>query len=558
MEIFLMGNYTQDLVANTFSRLSEVQNLKFSVYTSGFNQYRQEIINSASQLYQQAHDVVFLSVDLFTLTEDIIYSNDDSAANLFEDRIIEFIQLLEILDKNVKNTQVFVDNFFFFQPVTMATIEYNSPYGYQQLENLANVMLTEAVARSNNLKIVDVKSLIVKKGAENLFDERMYYLAKSHWSQAGLKALAGLYLRYFKAYKGIRKKCIVLDLDNTLWGGIIGDDGIENIKLSNDGEGKAFYDFQRELLKLYNRGILLAINSKNTEDIVLETMKKHPYMILKPEHFISMKINWNNKAQNMKEIADEINIGLDSLVFLDDSEFEREIISSQFPEIYVPALPKDFSAYPNFIRQLDVFDFLSLTGDDFARNKMYKANVQRDNLKKSVINIEDFYYSLDMKATIDKISPFQVPRIAQMTQKTNQFNLRTKRYTESDIKRFMEDDSHKVYFLSLADKFGDNGIVGTAVINLDGKTAFIDSFIFSCRALGRTAETVLLNFIVEDVKTNGLKYLEGEYIPTKKNMPCKDFYKEHGFVNKDGKWTIRLDEYQAKQIPWIKVNRFDS
>ena len=553
MEVFFLGNYTQNLIADTFSRLAKAQNFEIHVHTSGFNQYRQEIINPKSQLYQHSPDVVYLSIDLFTLTEDIIYSNDGATANLFEDRVNDFLQLLENLDKNVKGTQVFVDNFFFFRPVTMATIEYNSPYGYLQLENVANNLLTEMVDKSNNLKIVDVKNLVAQKGTENLFDERMYYLAKSHWSQTGLHELAGLYLRYFKAYKGIRKKCIVLDLDNTLWGGIIGDDGIENIKLSNDGEGKAFYDFQRELLKLYHRGILLAINSKNTEEIVVETMEKHPYMLLKPDHFISMKINWNNKAQNMQEIADEINIGLDSLVFLDDSEFEREVIMNKFPEIYTPALPKDFSEYPNFIRQLDAFDFLSLTGDDFARNKMYKSNIQRDKLRKSTMNIEDFYYSLDMEATINKITPFQVPRIAQMTQKTNQFNLRTQRYTESDIKRFMEDDNYEVYFLSLADKFGNNGIVGTAIINFDYNTAFIDSFIFSCRALGRTAETALLNFIVEDVKSKGLKKLEGEYLPTKKNMPCKEFYKEHGFEEQSGKWFVELTNYRPKQIPWIKV-----
>lgn len=553
MEVFFLGNYTQNLVADIFGRKAKTQNFEIRVHTSGFNQYRQEIIDPESQLYRHSPDVVFLSVDLFTLTEDIIYSNADNLSELFEERINDFLQLLETLDQNLTGIQVFIDNFFYFRPVAMATLEYNSTYSYLQLENMANSLLVETVAGLNNVKIVDLKSLVAQKGAENLFDERMHYLAKSHWSQAGLQELTGLYLRYFKAFKGIRKKCIVLDLDNTLWGGIIGDDGVENIKLSNDGEGKAFYDFQRELLKLYNRGILLAINSKNTEDIVLETMKKHPYMILKPEHFISMKINWNNKAQNMKEIADEINIGLDSLVFLDDSEFEREIISSQFPEIYVPALPKDFSEYPNFIRQLNIFDFLNLTGDDFARNKMYKSNIQRDKLRKSTMNIEDFYFSLDMEATINKITPFQVPRIAQMTQKTNQFNLRTQRYTESDIKRFMEDENHEVYFLSLADKFGNNGIVGTAIVNLDGGTAFIDSFIFSCRALGRTAETALLNFLIDDVEKKGIQKLEGEYLPTKKNMPCKDFYKDHGFKEENGKWHISLNNYEQKQIPWIKI-----
>lgn len=555
MRVFLTGNYTQELLANILGKFANEEKLDLDIHLSGFNQYRQEIINPNAELYQLNPDIVFLSIDLFTLVEDIIYSNDADRADLFEKRLSETMILLNQLDKNLNGTQVFIDNFFFKSPVSMSTLEYNSPFGYLPFENIANSELYKTAGQLKNIKIVDVKGLVSESGSENLFDNRMHYLAKSHWNHNGLKQLAKLYIRYIKAFKGIRKKCIVLDLDNTLWGGILGDDGMENIKLSNDGEGKAFYDFQRELLKLYKRGILLAINSKNTEEIVRDTMLKHPYMILKPEHFISMKVNWNNKAQNMKEIADEINIGLDSLVFLDDSEFEREVIKSQFPEIFTPELPKDFSDYPSFLRSLDKFDFLGLTGDDFARNKMYKANVQRDQLKKETINIEEFYYSLDMVATVRKIEDFHVPRIAQMTQKTNQFNLRTKRYTEADIKNFKSSPDHEVYYLSLADKFGDNGIVGTAIVHKEENQFFIDSFIFSCRALGRTAETALLNYIINDVADKGVNTLTGEYIPTKKNMPCKDFYENHNFTKKPNNfWEIRIDNYKAKKLPWIKIN----
>ena len=556
MKIYFLGNYTQDLVVAQFRQLCKNENLELDTHLSGYNQYRQEIIDSGSQLNQLQPDVVYLSLDLFTWVEDFVYEDKADKYNLFENRFDEVLDLLEMLHSNLPNTQVFIDNFLFYRPVLMTTIELNSTVSYSEIENVANKKLKDFTDSFKNFSIIDIRSLVIQHGASALIDERMYYLAKSHWSLKGLTELAKFYLRYFKAFKGIRKKCIVLDLDNTLWGGIIGDDGIENIKLSNDGEGKAFYDFQRELLKLYNRGILLAINSKNTEEIVKDTMMNHPYMILKPEHFVSMKVNWNNKAQNMKEIADEVNIGLDSLVFLDDSEFEREVVSSQFPEIFVPELPKDFSEYPNFIRKLDVFDFLSLTGDDISRNKMYKANIQRDRLMKSTINIEKFYYSLDMIATVGTIEDFQIPRIAQMTQKTNQFNLRTIRYTDGDIKKMMLSPDYEVYYLSLADKFGDNGIVGTAIIEIKNSEAFIDSFVFSCRALGRTAETVLLNFIIENVLLKGHKKLKGEYIPTKKNMPCKDFYVRHHFVeDSKNSWGIDLDHYKAIKLPWIKVKQ---
>lgn len=556
MKVLFIGNYTQDLLVNIFQQQLKELNYKLEVKVSGFNQYRQEIINTNSHLYSFSPDVIFFSLDLFMLTEDIIYSKSSNKSNLFEERLNETVQLIDLLADNLQNTQIFIDNFFYYQPVTMGTIEYNSPHSYLQSENIANTYLMNVIENKRNVKVVDVRSLLIKKGTENLIDNRMHYLAKSHWNHNGLKLLSGLYLRYLNAFTGKRKKCIVLDLDNTLWGGIIGDDGIENIKLSNDGEGKAFYDFQRELLKLYDRGIVLAVNSKNTEEIVIETMMNHPYMLLKPEHFISMKVNWNNKAQNLKEIADEINIGLDSIVFLDDSDFEREVISNQFPEVTVPELPKDFSEYPSFIRNLDFFDFLSLTNDDFARNKMYKENLQRDNLKKSNINIEDFYYSLNMVVTIGKIDDFNIPRIAQMTQKTNQFNLRTKRYTDSDIKKFILSENYEVYYLSLADKFGDNGIVGTAIVQIKQNEAFIDSFIFSCRALGRTAETVLINYIIDDIKNQGIRKLVGEYIPTKKNLPCKDFYAQNKFLNTADKlWAIDTENYSISPKPWIKINQ---
>jgi len=555
MKIFFLGNYTQDFIVNQFKLLASNENMDLEVYVSGFNQYRQEIIDANSRLYNTQPDVVYLSLDLFLLTEDLVYNHTDSVAKPIIERLDETMQLIGNLQSNLSGSRIFIDNFTFYHPVIMSTIEYNSRVGYLETENIANLKLVEFSLEHKNVSIIDIKSIFIQFGASQLIDDRMHYLAKSHWSSKGITEVAKLYVRYLKAFNGIRKKCVVLDCDNTLWGGIIGDDGIENIKLSNDGEGKAFYDFQRELLRLYNRGILLAVNSKNTEDIVRDVMLNHPYMLLKPEHFASIKINWNNKAQNIKEIADEINIGLDSLVFLDDSEFEREVVSTQFPEVYVPQLPNDFIEYPNFIRRLDVFDFINLTNDDFERNKMYKANLKRDHLKKSSINIEDFYYSLDMVATVGEIKEFHIPRIAQMTQKTNQFNLRTKRYTDGEIKKFMQSPDNKVFYLSLADKFGDNGIVGTAIVKIIDKQAFVDSFIFSCRALGRTAETALLNFIINYLIGEGINKLIGEYIPTKKNLPCKNFYEEHKFVNdQDNNWSIDLHKYEPIQIPWIKLN----
>lgn len=554
-EILFLGNYTQDFISRTFLNLSKINGLSVNVHVSGFNQYSQDILDNESILYKLNLDIVFISIDLFTLTEDLIYDTAQNKLELFKKRLEEEVfSLLKIISKKLPKIQVFIDNFCYLRSSTMATIEYNSVYSYMQLEDLANLELYETVMRLDSINIVDVRSMVIREGVKKLTDNRLYYLAKSHWSHIGLKKLSELYFRYLNAFIGKRKKCIVLDLDNTIWGGIIGDDGIENITLSNEGEGKAFYDFQRELLKLYQRGIILAINSMNTREIVLESMNNHPYMILKPEHFVSIKIDWRNKAQKMTEIAEEINISTDSFVFLDDSDFEREIITKEFPEIFVPKLPVDYADYPDFIRNMAVFDHMNITKDDLNRNKSYKANTAREILKSKVINIEDFYYSLNMKAKIGRATSRQIPRIAQMTQKTNQFNLRTIRYTDADIKEFISSPDYLVYYLSLSDKFGDNGIVGTTIIKIEGKQAFIDSFIFSCRALGRTAETALINFIINDVIEKGAEILVGEYLETNKNSPCKEFYSKHCFKSRHSKWFLELENHEKNNTPWIVVN----
>jgi len=556
MDILFLGNYTQDLISNKFTQICKNENLEINVHVSGYNQFRQEIINKESTLYRLQPAIIILSLDLFTLVEDIIYATNKMLykVKLIKDRIKENLLLVKLLSENLPGSHIFVDNFFFFRANTMATLEYNSSYSYSEAEEFVNIMLIEYTSNLNNVDITNVRSLLKKYGAEQLFDERLYYLAKSHWNLSGINHLSKLYSRYIKAFIGIRKKCLVLDLDNTLWGGIIGDDGIENIQLSNDGIGKSFYDFQREIYKLYQRGILLALNTKNSEEIALNAIDTHPYMILRSHHFISMKINWENKAQNMKEIAREINIGLDSMVFFDDSPFEREVISYQFPEVFVPTLPDDPSDYPNFIRNLEVFDFLDITKDDIKRNEMYITNLKRDKLKDFSVNIEDFYYSLEMKADVGKIDDFKVPRIAQMSQKTNQFNLTTKRYTETDIKNFCLNTNYHVYFLNLKDKFGDNGIVGTAIIEKRFKETIIESFIFSCRVLGRTAETVLLNHIIKEAAKAGHNKIFGKYIPTKKNMPCEKFYQSHNFKEEKKYWVADLKTYKIKELPWIKIN----
>ena len=327
----------------------------------------------------------------------------------------------------------------------------------------------------------------------------------------------------------ISKKCLVLDLDNTLWGGIVGEDGVEGIKLGPMPEGRPFLEFQKYILSLFNKGVILAINSKNNYNDVLKVFNEHPYMILKEDHFASVQINWNDKISNMKTIAQELNIGLDSFVFFDDDKLNREMIKDSLPEIKVVDLPEDYSLYLKTIEELDDFNTFQLTEEDKKKGKMYADQRRRSDFIKSTQNATEYLKGLQMKVTIEEVNKFNVSRISQLTQKTNQFNMTTRRYLEEDIKNFALNRDFLIFSVTVEDKFGDNGITGAAIIEKCKNYFRIDTFLLSCRIIGRRIEEIMLVYILEKAKAEKVKTLLGEFIPTTKNIPAKEFFKENGF-----------------------------
>jgi FkbH-like protein len=360
--------------------------------------------------------------------------------------------------------------------------------------------------------------------------------------------------------KSRTKKCIVLDLDNTLWGGIIGEDGIEGIKLGNTAPGIEYLDFQRSLLGLYNRGIILAICSKNNYDDAIKVFQEHPFQILKEEHFAAMRINWQNKATNIAELAKEINIGLDSIVFFDDNPVERSIVSQAHPEVLVVDMPKNPRLYRETLENLEVFDVLSLTKEDMARGEMYAGKRKRAELETSMESIEDFLRTLEMKVRIKPVDDFDTPRVVQLIGKTNQFNLTTRRYTDAEVQKFREGDSSIVYSMAVTDKFGDEGVVGVVIVKQKNEDWWIDTFLMSCRVIGRSVETAMLAKIVKDARAQGASRIIGEYIPTKKNPPAAKVYEDHGFgmsteTDEGGtRWTLNLETDTVDVPEWIELS----
>jgi FkbH-like protein len=348
-----------------------------------------------------------------------------------------------------------------------------------------------------------------------------------------------------------------MDLDNTLWGGIIGEDGLQGIRLGPDYPGAAFLALQRVILDLYQRGIILAICSKNNPDDAFEALREHPAMLLRLEHIAAFRINWQDKVKNLREIAAELNIGTEALAFLDDNPVECERVRNEMPEVFVIDLPADPMGYAAALQECPVFERLTLSSEDHARGRYYVDERQRKELQQGTASLEDFYRSLQMEAEIAEVDAGTLSRVAQLTQKTNQFNLTTSRYSEQQVSALAQDPAWRIYSLRVRDRFGDSGLVGVAMAHRENDAVEIDNLLLSCRVIGRTTETALLAHLAQSAVKQGARVLRGRYIPTKKNLPAKDFYPSHGFrlVEERGgmtTWEFELQHDTISCPEWIK------
>lgn len=382
----------------------------------------------------------------------------------------------------------------------------------------------------SNIRFLDISEYLADYPQKDWITWRFYFISQMILSPD----IAGGFYAWFEKRKsqiaGNRKKCLILDLDNTLWGGVLGEDGIDGIKIGGDYPGNAYQYFQEGIIELGRRGIILAVCSKNNEADVVEAWKNNPFIKLTDKHLATYRINWENKADNIRAMAKELNIGLDSMVFVDDNPTERELIRQQLPMVAVPEFPKRPYGLMDLLQKLvdDYFRAYELTTEDLAKTEQYKANARRSAAQHQFTNLTDFIRSLEIEIDIIPADRFNIPRIAQMTQKTNQFNLTTKRYTEADITAFKE-RGYLVYCISVRDRFGDNGITGAIILSRDGKKAFVDTLLLSCRILGKGIETAFVKAILNILNKKGVETVGAQYIATAKNGLVRDFYDKLGF-----------------------------
>jgi FkbH-like protein len=403
----------------------------------------------------------------------------------------------------------------------------------QESVNNFNTHILRLSEKHRNIKIIDFQSFTSNYPLQYLIDWKYYYLSKAVLNPK----LAGQFKTWFTqqldAIQMKRKKCLILDLDNTLWGGILGEDGIYGVKVGGGYPGNAFHDFQRSILELHKAGIILTICSKNNESDVLEAWERNPNILIRKEHLATYRINWNNKAQNISEILVELNIGADSVVFLDDNPAERKLVNHFYPMIETPEFPSQPYMLSSFIKEVTekYFRIYQLTSEDKIKTLQYQENVIRAEFRKKFSDLTDYLTSLEIKIILQPATELSIPRIAQLTQKTNQFNLTAKRYTEADIRAFIE-LRHWVYTIAINDRFGDHGITGSIIITIDheNRSAIIDTLLLSCRVLGKGIEEAFLNAMLNKLKESGIYLVYGTYIKTAKNEQVKDYYSRIGFV----------------------------
>ena len=546
----------------TLNGLSEILHVKcselgirYQSYVAGYNQYNQELLDTESQYYKFSPDVTFLLIDIRNFLGENFHfpydMSDDQRKSLVNEKINHLENIIKNFEKNL-NTKLIIANFNIPSYSPNGIIETKSNFGFHEMIEEINKSLRDISKKQNSVYVYDFNQFISKHGEKNVFDYRQFHLGDIQIALNFLPYFAYDLMGYIKPISGTNRKCIVLDLDNTLWGGIVGEDGFDGIELGHSANGKAFVDFQKELLSMWNQGIILAINSKNNLDDAMKVIKEHPNMILKEKNFASVKINWNDKAQNLKQISDEINIGLNSIVFFDDDKLNRERIKQEFPEVLTIELPDDPSQFLPILKDLNDFNVLQRTKEDVERGQMYAQQRERNEFEKSVSNLDDFLDQLDIQVKMKKSNEFLIPRISQLTLKTNQFNLTTKRYQEEEIRNFTNNGDFIVGCAQVIDKFGDNGITGVYIINKQDKLWNIDTFLLSCRIMGRGVEDGILSQILIDAKKNGVEEIHANFIPTQKNKPAENFLSDSGFKKEGDSWIYKLNN-EIKLPKHLKV-----
>ncbi len=559
VNIAFLSSYTAEIL-KPYIRVELAKSSIFSsVYFAPYNNIEQEIIDNNSGLYASNPDIVVIHIGIEDISQNVLtrfysYSSDE-IKNVTSSIVSRYKEMIRAFRKK-SNAQIIIVDFAYIQNESFGFS--GSPLAHSLSAYIQNIndQLWSICNQITSCHVIKYQQVFMEQGLNNCIDYKLYFLARIPFGVKAQIEIGKVIARTIAAIYTTPCKCLVLDLDNTLWGGVLGEDGIAGIKLSDDYPGNVYKSFQRTILGLRDQGVLLAIASKNNINDALDVMEKHTDCLIKKKHISSIQINWKDKATNLYKIARELNIGLNSIAFFDDNPVEREWIIEQVPDVRVINVPENPMFYSRALLNSRLFDKVNMTSEDTSRAEMYKHEKRRSEFHIKSKSVDDFLRGLKMSAKIGLVEDITLSRVKQLINKTNQYNLTCRRYTAEEIKDIISSGGVAIW-ISVKDKFGDSGIVGTAIAKKQNNNEWIiDTFLLSCRVIGRKLESILLYYLCKLVKGKKGVILYGEYIPTSKNNLINDFFIKFNFnevINKENYWSCNLRETNISPSDFINV-----
>ena len=546
IKVAVMGDCATQHLATAVKGMGYEMGYAIDILDTDYNQILPQLMDPGSETYRHEPAAVIIDMCSEKLYDAFAETELDARNSFAQNKYNEIESYWKKLAEN-SNAKIIQFNFPEQDDRVYGNFGAREDKSFiYQLRKL-NMLMAEGAGCNKNVFICDVAYVQNCMGRDNFSDAKLYYAAKMPYSNMALPYIAREVVRLIQAFSADVKKCVVLDLDNTLWGGVVGDDGLEGIQIGELGIGHAFMSFQQWLKELTKRGIILAVCSKNDEDKAKEPFVKHPEMVLRLDDIAMFVANWEDKAGNIRFIRETLNIGMDSMVFIDDNPFERNLVREMIPEITVPEIPEDPAEYVTYLEKLNLFETISSSASDRDRTRQYKEEAGRNELKSKLGSYEDYLKELMMIGEAKPFDSFQYPRIAQLTQRSNQFNLRTVRYTEDEIAGLAGNDSYVTRYFTLRDKFGDHGLISVLIMEKQPEALFIDSLLMSCRVLKRGMEEFIMNEIVRAARECGYNKLKAQYIKTPKNSMVEHLYDNMGWTPLgDGYYELDADSYIDK------------
>ncbi len=552
MNLSVLADSSTQYLVRFIKALALENKLNINVWNAPIDQIEQQVFNRESQFYKNKSDLTIVFESTHSLLKKYNQSNDiNNFSDIQFERIKKYLNQLISINRDLVFFNFYEINDYIFGNYS-SLIESSFIFQLRKL----NFLLSNFLKNIDQVRILDVSSIHNSLGSNNFFDPSLYVNYEMVFNIDGNYEVSKKLIDLIRSKKAFFNKCIILDLDNIMWGGIVGDDGIDKIEIGDLGIGKAFKELQQWVKKLKQRGIILCVCSKNNEEVAKEVFLNHPEMVLKLEDISIFIANWDSKVNNIKKIQEVLNIGFDSMVFIDDNKFERNIVRDNIPGITVPDLPEDPSNYLNFLYQHNLFETASYSKSNNDRTEFYRKENDRIKFKELLTDLSDYMIKINMKSQMNNLNSFNIPRVSELSNRSNQFNLRTVRYSQTDLTSIMNSKNYFTFVFDLEDKFGSHGVVSFLIVkSVSNDSAFIENWAMSCRVLERSFEEYILNKVLGFLKEKKFKVLNAEYIQTKKNSLVKDLYSKLGFTKlNDQNFSISLQKIKTLKT-FVKENK---